>query len=745
MLRAWAAPLEAQLATLPGHLHPAALAADDPSIDASCAVSLCELPSRPFRAALRSAAALTSMSRINAVTFTPSTCMESKHPDNGRRASHRSCHECLRGGPPCTCDSAATALDAQLCSLRFAARHLSALTSLTALHLHRSTPTVNWLNDPDSLIHGLACVTSMPHLRALGLEHIEQPLLATAIRCLTHMPGLRELHLTVCSVPLLARADDSWQWGGAELLCQLTALTTLEAVKLKLHYLFTEKLEDGGVTTVFAPLLRDLDSDDKLKSARLMQRYFAFDGARRPDAVWRVLGALRDAAPKLDAERCTIEEHGSGEVSWLGPTALEELWRALMVGSEGTVRCIGMSCDSVRPGSAPYGTIELPPALLAEAAGLRHLTLSAAPDHGRRTAAALGRELHRFTRLESLAFCKDALDRSAAQALLPRLSDVTSLRLLDLEEACIGPAGGAALAAVLPSLGTLMSLQLTQNDLGESGGVAVVTALAPSAVAGLKRLQLGWNRIGPTGFAAVAARLPDMTSLRELDLCASLAGAEGMHALSQGLVERGVLLTALEQLILDRNFLECGGAQELARTLPVLPNLHVLSVQANAIGHVGMRALARRIVPMARLSSVEMDYNCIGDVGAQALAREVRRSGDHAMAIDSCPVEQPGVRHDVDRTHDVSRVSVTYELTHNAIGDAGALALAAALFSRRGGRAEKLTMCLQANHISGRVWNDIAKRSKQWQRAGMSCLLCQECYCGGTDDGLQAVIHALDA
>lgn len=695
VLRAWHDSLSTQLATLPRPMHPAALAAAYPSIDSARAVALPQLGPVPFRRALRAVAVLASARRIDTVTLEPPS-RRHEGCDSDWQDPYDDPHACAQSDPA---------------RLNFAVRRLHRLSAVTALHLVGMSRT--WVGSNDGA-HGLSCIATMTHLRAVGFGSVKFSLLPALADCLASMKSLQKLSLCVCMVSILEGGD----WGGAAALRHFTAVTALEAVSLTLQYKpITSWRTDAGSTAARAFQLL-LDLEDKEVSVRKCE--YSFSGRRPPAAMLRV---LRATAPLLDGTRCDVNESGFGSFGAMDPEAQTGLWRALTAapgkGCASVDAVVGCSRDVPR---FLHGSITLgvPAALLGEVPGLRRLQFSVeAQTPDRAYILSLARQLHNMNSLECLGLRGFNLSGTAAPLLLRRLSGITSMRSLLMEGCCMGSGGGAALADALPSLPALQELDLHGNDLGEQGGAAVIAAISPAAAATLRMLKLGWNRIGAIGVAALAARLPEMTSLDTLCLEAcSLFGAEGVGALRRSLERRGVRLTAMCSLNLNRNFLECSGAVELAGTLALLPNLSSLDASCNAIGAVGMRSLARRCLCLRNLCRCELGFNCVGDVGAAALACALRRrfkAGGECAQVCWLYV-------------------VDFDLSCNGIGDAGAIALKNVASSLSLSSASRCTdgkqpyanVHLEWNNMSPGVWHDIstqeAHRRRQRHRRGYAGL-----------------------
>jgi len=72
----------------------------------------------------------------------------------------------------------------------------------------------------------------------------------------------------------------------------------------------------------------------------------------------------------------------------------------------------------------------------------------------------------------------------------------------------IGSGGATALAAALPSLTSLLELNLSNNIIGDAGCSALAAALPSLTALTVLDLSANYNSFGPAGEAAVRAAIP---------------------------------------------------------------------------------------------------------------------------------------------------------------------------------------------------------------------------------------------
>lgn len=207
------------------------------------------------------------------------------------------------------------------------------------------------------------------------------------------------------------------------------------------------------------------------------------------------------------------------------------------------------------------------------------------------------------------------------------------LKVLRLGRNRVGDEGAERLAHA-PQLAGLEDLDLAENELAEAGGVA----LAEAKFAGLKRLELGGNAIGPVAAVRIAhaERLPVLERLglegnrvggprlldtrpsallraATLDLSRNDLTAPGLTALL------GDLTTATVR-DLDLSFNEELGDAGVERLVgsPVAAGLTSLRLARVGMTDAGLAALAASPY-VARLAALDVSNNPVGDDGFRAL------------------------------------------------------------------------------------------------------------------------------
>ncbi len=191
-------------------------------------------------------------------------------------------------------------------------------------------------------------------------------------------------------------------------------------------------------------------------------------------------------------------------------------------------------------------------------------------------AAGVCTALRRLAGLRELDLSGSALGGAGEPlgAALGRLTALVLLRLAGcgLESPCFGAVARAVAAD--SDRAPLATLDLADNKAGREGAYALADAVARGSrgAGGLRRievLELGGNRFGRRGFAALVRALPRLAALRELGLGYNGIDDGGATALGRSLSR----LAGLRRLGLHCNELRGRGALAVARAAEGLPAL----------------------------------------------------------------------------------------------------------------------------------------------------------------------------
>lgn len=198
---------------------------------------------------------------------------------------------------------------------------------------------------------------------------------------------------------------------------------------------------------------------------------------------------------------------------------------------------------------------------------------------------------------------------------LPLLPALVSLKLSRITRAVLFYYNFKPLFAALPRMAALRQLSLqvakTTRKLGESGYDALVGALR--SLPELTHLDLTACRGGtcpPASGALLAHYMPPklvFLSLAGSD-SSNCHGDSGIAALAPALQRTPELL----ELYLDWNGFGAGAAEALARALPSVPHLQVLSLAYNRLGAPGaMPTLARALPSLPNLQRLILASNAL--------------------------------------------------------------------------------------------------------------------------------------
>ena len=281
---------------------------------------------------------------------------------------------------------------------------------------------------------------------------------------------------------------------------------------------------------------------------------------------------------------------------------------------------------------------------------------------------------------------------------------VLRLRALRLHRNKLGDDGAAALAAALPSLTPLTELNLGSNGIGARGVEALARALGANDC--LLELNLGCNPLGLAGARALGGALEVGDDGGGGDgggggCGGGGGGGGGSGGGSGGDAQRARGACSLERLFLPLCALGAAGAAALAPALSTNTRLQTLNLADNKLGAAGATSLAEHLAGNVALTLLNLGSNGVGDEGAAAFARAFGPS-----------VHRGGVLRDLN-------------LDANGIGVPGAEALGAALKGDR--TLEKLSLKFNRVGSAGaqalsRLALSKQELSKGAHKAHLSCL-----------------------
>lgn len=300
----------------------------------------------------------------------------------------------------------------------------------------------------------------------------------------------------------------------------------------------------------------------------------------------------------------------------------------------------------------------------AAAAARRACTRITAPGRG---VAGMGAQAgaealaHIAARFASLTLLRLRLSGCTLEVTWHLLSQLTTLRELDLSHSYLTESDMDALASALPALTRLERLALSSCHMPSSThyeeGARVLGARLPE-LPRLRALELGDNYLGVEGVLALAPALAAL-QLNKLDLWHTHSGAgderpprpeeappglpdghDPGEALAAALMAAA---TALEWLDLGLNGIGSLGAATIAPALESLTRVSRLSLAENHLGANGAAAIAPAISQLTRLKDLNLGYTDLGASGAAALAPALMDlSGLTFLALSGCRIEARG-------------------------------------------------------------------------------------------------------
>jgi Ran GTPase-activating protein (RanGAP) involved in mRNA processing and transport len=289
---------------------------------------------------------------------------------------------------------------------------------------------------------------------------------------------------------------------------------------------------------------------------------------------------------------------------------------------------------------------------------------------------ALGAALAGNTSLTRLTMRHSGIGYEGAAALARALPDSRLLRLT-LSDNVLGDEGVAALAAGLARCSELLEVNLTDARITVAGARSVASLLAASST--LRGLSVfGNSAIGDAGASALAAAMATSTSLR--GLCVSGCGITftGASSLAVAVAHSN----SLTNLRISDNPIRGEGALALAAPLATHGTLTLLYASKCALGDVGAKAIARALASSKVLERLDLGDNGISDVGGKALANALLSNASSALLNLKLRNNQLGDGSAAAFANVLVNGTTRLEelcLFENAVGDVGAVALAAAL------------------------------------------------------------------
>ena len=322
--------------------------------------------------------------------------------------------------------------------------------------------------------------------------------------------------------------------------------------------------------------------------------------------------------------------------------------------------------------------------LKANDASLTSVTVFRGRLFGPDEAAAVSAALRTNTHLLELYASGHAMDAATAATLAEALAENTTLQSLCVGDDAFGDAGLAALAPGVAKSASLRSLDLENKGVGDAGAAALGDALATARSGGcpsLRAINLARNpKLGPEGVAAVCAGAKYVANLTKLIL--------------RELDARGVAADAVAELVASARrlaVLDLSGA-----TLDVAAG-DIAKIRAGFNKRLEKNQNDESSLEDAAPLALELDGVRLGDDGAIALAGEDgEKKGGGARSFFPARVSVRGCAVGADGARALARAcgtsTETLVLRDNALGDAGALAVAAALSSTESSRLASLDL-----------------------------------------------------
>ncbi len=218
-----------------------------------------------------------------------------------------------------------------------------------------------------------------------------------------------------------------------------------------------------------------------------------------------------------------------------------------------------------------------------------------------------------------------------------------TLRKLNLSHTAMSVDVAASFGVAHEALSALHVLRLRGCSLGDGGVGLICEALhhpSASASAMLAELALSSNGLTPAAATHLAEAVRELPSLVVLDLSYNELGSHGCVAIGEALGERRVL----QSLSLAATGLQDEAVAHLAGLLSLTP-LAELDLDGNAASDDAMGALLAMATRTNALTTLRMSANAVGEAGARALALHLaaRPEGSlRSLALANNPIGLKG-------------------------------------------------------------------------------------------------------
>ncbi|XP_035377617.1 NACHT, LRR and PYD domains-containing protein 12-like [Electrophorus electricus] len=319
-------------------------------------------------------------------------------------------------------------------------------------------------------------------------------------------------------------------------------------------------------------------------------------------------------------------------------------------------------------------------------------------DSGVKQLSALLEDPHCTLEILQLVTCNITEEGCAALASALRSNPSSHLRELNLNDNEPGDSGVKQFSALLDDPNCkLQKLQLSECSIPEEGCAALASALRSNPSSHLRKLNLGYNKLGASGVKQFSALLEDpQCKLEKLHLYNCSITEEGCAALASAL--RSNPSSHLRELNLNCNKPGDSGVKQLCALLED-PHckLEILQLSGCSIREEGCAALASalRSNPSSHLRELNLNYNEPGDSGVKRLSAllEDPHCKLEKLELSACSITEKGCAALVSalRSNPSSHLR-ELNLSYNKPGDSGVKQLSALLEDPHC-KLEKLQLC----------------------------------------------------
>ena len=215
----------------------------------------------------------------------------------------------------------------------------------------------------------------------------------------------------------------------------------------------------------------------------------------------------------------------------------------------------------------------------------------------------IAQSLYKHSKLKSLSLRNNNITKKAAEALTSIISSNIGLEELYLSNNQL-QLGVTKIATTLKNISSLKVLDLDNNNIPEQAANDLAAVIMANSV--LEKLRLSGNHLGSSSTVMIVNALKKITTLKELDLNGNQNRSDELAPAIASIITKNILI---ERLSLHDNNLNDGGVIRIARSLCNHSKLKMFNLQNNNITEEAAEALASIISSNIGLEELYLGNN----------------------------------------------------------------------------------------------------------------------------------------